>query len=892
MPARRIASFLHLPRSADRIRAEVDEELRFDIEMRARDLINAGAAKDEAYARAEREFGDLAATRRYCEELDMQREADERRADLVADLISDIAIAWRAMRRTPAFAAVVLLTLALGIGANTAVFSVVRRVLIEPLPFRAPEQLYRLYTKPSQADGDYDKLSAVELAMLANESRSVAGVTQYGWRSSVTYADERTAEPWETVMVAPNFFDVMGIQPALGHAFSEADAPAGAPRTTIISYARWQSTFGGDPHVVGRAVEFNGTRFTIIGVLPEKFVGPTFTADALFPLDVAGTLRNDQRNKSRAYRGFARLRAGISLAQFQAELSALRPRFQTLYPNLKYAGIILPKPLHEAIVGEAAPVLMMVMIAALVVLLAACINIAGLFLARAVARRRELGVRAALGADRGRLIRQVVTEAALYGVAGGAIGVALAFILKRAFLALIGDMLPKLDRIPLNGSVLALAFGVSLLCGLAFGILPALAATRLDMRDALGEGGTRSSSQGRAGARGSRVLVSAQIAFAIVLVVGAGLLTRTFVTLIRTPLGYETTSQQLTFGLNPSRRWYQDRPSLLALRDELTNRLHALPNVRSVGFTAVTPWQGGMMNVPVHVEGRVENASDVPSIEFAPASPEYFAALGIPVRAGRAFQPSDQPSAIPVVIVSDAVARRLWPNSNPIGARVHLDDVPGDSARVREVVGVVGDYRETVTSPVEPTIYIPAAQYPRFSGAFVIRATGDAAALVPQLKQLIRGIDPKMPVLYPQTLRRIFANSVERQRLAMALMATFAALALLLAALGIYGIMAYAVVARTREFGIRAALGASQRRILALVLRQGITTAAIGIASGLALAAVLTRYMAALLVGVTTHDVATFVVAPVLLAVVAVIACLLPARAATRVQPVDALRVE
>lgn len=889
---RRIARFLHLPRSADRIRAEIDEELQFDIEMRARDLIDAGIPRDEAYARAEREFGDLMATRRYCQELDMQREAEERRADLIADLQSDIAIAWRAMRRTPAFAAVVLLTLALGIGANTAVFSVVRRVLIEPLPFRTPEQLYRLYTRPAEADGDNDKLSAVELAALASASRSVVGVTQWGWRSTVTFTDERTAEPWNSVMIAPNFFDVMGFRPAFGRGFADADAAAGAQKVAIVTYDRWQTTFGSDPHVIGRSIELNGLSYKIVGVLAQTFVGPTFTADVLFPLNTEGVLRNEKQNKSRAYRGFARLRAGVTREQFESELALLRPRFQALYPGIKNAGVIIPKPLHQAVVGEAAPVLVIVMIGALVVLVATCVNIAGLFLARAVARRRELGVRAALGAGRSRLIRQVITESAVYGVAGGAIGIALAFILKRAFLALIGDMLPKLDSIPLNGGVLGLAIVVALACGLAFGILPALAATRLDMREALGEGGTRSSSQGRAGARGSRVLVSAQIAFAVVLVVGAGLLTRTFVALVRTPLGYETTPRQLTFGVIPTRARYPDAASLDALRDELTSRFRALPNVREVGFTAVTPWQGGWMSVPIHVEGRVVADNDVPSIEFATASPEYFAALGIPLRMGRAFQLSDKADAAPVAIVSEAVARRLWPNGNPVGARVHLDDVPGDSAKVREIIGVVGDFRETVTAPVEPTVYVPAAQLPRFSSSFVIRATGDATALVPQLKQLVHTIDPKMPLLGPQTLRQIFANSVERQRLAMALMGVFAALALLLAALGIYGIMAYAVAARTREFGIRSALGASRRRILALVLRQGAATAAVGIVCGLVLAWLLTRYMTTLLVGVATHDVLTFVVAPVVLAVVAIAACLLPARAATRVQPVEALRAE
>ncbi len=894
MPRRPIGRFLRLPRSARRIRAEVDEELRFDIEMRAQDLAQQGLAPADALTIAKREFGDLETTREYCEELDMQREAAERRADVLEDLRVDLAIAGRAMRRTPAFATVVLLTLALGVGANTAVFSVVRRVLIERLAFRAPEQLYRLYTAPSQADGDDDKLSAVELAALATQSKSVEGVTQFGNYGSSTYTDDHTAEPWPTVMVSPNFFDVMGIRPALGRPFTGADVGAGAPTAVVISYAKWQSVFGRDPHVVGRPIELNGRRLTIVGVLPENFVGPTFIADALYPMNVAAILRNARGSRSRAYRAVARLHAGVSLAQFQAELPTLQARIQAQYPELKNAGVIRPKPLHAAIVGAAAPVLMLVMAGALLVLVVTCVNIAGLFLSRAVARRRELGVRAALGAGRGRLVRQVVAETALYGIVGGLLGVALAFLLKRSFLALASDMLPKVNNIPMSTGVLAAALGASLLCGIAFGVLPAIMATRLDTREALGDGGTRSSSQGRAGSRGSRALVMAQIAFAVVLVVGAGLLTRTFITLVRTELGYRADAQTLTFGLNPTRNRYPDVTALTGLVNALTTQLRALPGVTAVGYTAVTPWQGGMMSVPFRVDGHAVDEANVSAIELATASPEYFSALGVPIRMGRVFQSIDAGESPRVVVISESVARRFWPNASPIGARVRLDTgVPGDSAILREIVGVVGDIRERVTSAIEPTVYVPAAQYGgRLSSTFVVRGTGDAADLIPRVKQILHAIDPTLPLFYPRTLAEVVAQSVQRQRLAMGLMAAFATLALLLAALGIYGIMAYAVAARTREFGIRSALGAPRGAILSLVMRQGMVTALAGIAAGLVLAAVLSRFMSALVVGVSTHDVATFLLAPLVLGIVALIACLVPARAATRVQPVDALRIE
>ena len=893
MGRRPMRRFLTLPRSIQRIRADVDDELRFDIEMRARDLMASGATPHEAFARAEREFGDLEATRRYCEDLDMQREADDRRADLFDDLRADLAIAWRATRRTPAFAAIVLLTLGLGIGANTAVFSVVRRVLIEPLPFRAPEQLYRLYTAPAQSDGDNDKLSAAELDMLAHESRRIAGVTAFGWIGSGTYTDDRTAEPWATVMVAPNFFDVLGTRVALGRPFNAADVQIGAPRVAIISYQRWQSNFGGDTRILDRPMEMDGVRYRIVGVLPENFLGPTFVADALYPLNFDAVLRSARASRSRVYRGIARVRSGVTLDQLRSELAVLRPRVQARYPEIRNGGVVIPKHLHAAIVGGAEPVLIVVMVGVVVVLVVTCVNIAGLFLSRAVARRRELGVRAALGAGRSRLVRQVVTESALYGLAGGVLGIAIATGLQRAFLVLVGDVLPKMNGISLSAGLLGGAVVASLICGIAFGILPALSATRIDVREALGESGSRSSSPGRSGTRASRVLVSAQIACAVLLVVGAGLLTRTFFSLVHTDLGYQASRQQLTFGLIPSFKRYPDPAARAALLHSVTERLKAIPDVTAAGMTAVTPWQGGMMSVPMRIEGRPVDDNE-PSIEFATASPEYFSALGIPVRKGRVFATTDQQSAPPVIIISEAVARRFWPNADPIGSRVRIDTgVQGDSDLVREVVGVVADVREDALSPIVPTIYVPAGQFVgAFSGTFVVRTTGDAAALLQRVKQILHGIDPKMPLFYPLTLRDVLARSVARQELAMGLMVAFAVLALLLAALGIYGIVAYAVIARTREFGIRSALGASRQSILALVLRQGLTTAAAGIVCGLGLAVLLSRFMASLLVGVSVHDTLTFVLAPAALAVVAVIACVIPARAATRVQPVEALRAE
>ncbi|HWH51936.1 MAG TPA: ABC transporter permease [Gemmatimonadaceae bacterium] len=890
MPARPIRRFLRLPRSAARIRADLDDELRFDIDMRTRDYVAQDLSFDEARTRAVREFGDLDATRRYCEATDMEIESDIRRSHLVEDLRADLRLAWRAMRRTPAFAAVVLTTLALGVGANTAVFSVVHRVLIEPLPYRAPEQLYRLYAQPN-ADGS-DMLSAGELMTLAAQSKSIVGLTAFGNYGGLTYTSNNGAEPWQTASVDTAFFNVLGVRPILGRGFTDADLPRGAPHVVILSYSLWQRDFGGDSRVVGRTVLLNGNTFTVVGVLPSSFVEPTFNADALLPLDVASRAAVPAMATRRVWRAVARLGPGVSNAQLRSELALLHPRIQQLFPDIKNAGIVVPTPLHAAIVGGVGSVLIVVMVGALVVLVVTCVNIASLFLGRAMARRRELGIRTALGAARGRLVRQVLTEGLMYGVVGGALGVALAFFLEKLLLALTASLLGQVGDVHMNGGVLAFAIVLSIACGLAFGVGPALGTTRLDVRDALGDGGNRSASSGRSAARGSRVLVAAQIAFAVVLVVGAGLLARTFVSLVRTNLGYAATNHQATFILNMQGR-YRYPTEREQFVDALSQKLHGIPGVAAVGYTAVAPWNGGWMHVGFRIEGRQLDNGGPPSISLATASPEYFAATGVRLLQGRVFSPSDRPGTPPAIVISEDVAKKLWPNASPIGAHVFLDGAPiGDSTVANEVIGVVADVRPSVLEEVDPTVYQSALQTQIIGNEFVVRTSGDARALIATIRQDLHAIDPKFPLVNPRTLRDVLGASIERQQLAMGLMGAFALLALGLAALGVYGIMAFTVVARTREFGIRSALGASRGRILMLVLRYGLLTAAVGCVVGLAGAAVASKLLASMLAGVSAHDPITFVAAPIVLLLVALAASLVPARAATRVAPVEALRAE
>ena len=894
MPGR-IRRLLRLPRSASRIRADVDEELRFDLDMRAADLVKHGFSAEAARERAVAEFGDVEATRRYCEEQDRETERTARTRHVVEDLATDAAIAWRAMRRTPAFALVVLATFALGIGANTAVFSVVRRVLIAPLPYQAPERLYRLYTTPAAADGDDNKLSMVELVDLAAESRTFSAVTISGNYGSAVYTDEQSAEPWRMASVALNFLDVLGVRPLLGRQFAEQDIQPGATRVTLIAYETWERDFGGDPRVVGRRVQLNNLDYTIVGVLPAGFVMPEpgfNTIDALQPLNVPGIVRTARMSRGRAYRGIARLRAGATEAALRAELPVLRRRLRDRYPEIKNAGVIRPVPLHAAIVGTAGTVLLLVMFGAIVVLVIACVNIAGLFLSRGAARRRELAVRVALGAGRGRLVRQVLTECGLYAVAGGSAGIVLAIVLKRALVALAGSALPTLGAVRLDGVVLATAAVASILCGLACGTGPAIAATKLDVRESLGENGARGASQGRARARVSRGLVSAQIAFAVVLLVGAGLLARTFVGLVSTNLGYAADAHALSFSVNLSGPRFRDAATRAGLMQSLVDRVHALPGVAAIGYTWVAPWNGGLMGVHMRIEGR-QSEGELPSIEYATASDEFFSALGIPLRAGRVFTREDRVGSPYALIVSESVARRFWPGASPIGARVRIEDLaPGDSGTVMQIVGVVGDVRPNLVDDPVPTLYTSERQWIGYGGNVVARTTGDAASLTPAIRGALHEVDPHVPLLFARTLRDVLRESIARQQLAMVLMASFAVLALALAAIGIYGVMSYATRARTREFGIRSAMGASPSSIVLLVIRQGFWTTFAGVVVGAACAAAGSRLLASLLVRVSPHDPATFVGAVLVSAAAALAANLLPARDATRVQPVEALRTE
>lgn len=867
-------------RTRETIRREIDEELRFDLDMRIAELVAAGESEEAARHRALEEFGDLERTREYCAEQDERAERSARWRALLAELRQDVRLSWRGLRREPGFALVVLVTLALGLGANTAVYSVLRRVLIDRLPYAAPARLVRLYG----GEGVMLPAAAIEGMRTSGSFEAVGAFGNYG---GLTFVGDARAEMWSGVQVDPAFFGVLGVPPLLGRTIDARDVEPGAPPVVVLSHGLWRRAFGGDSSVVGREIRLNDVTRTVIGVMPAAFVSPDRDPEAWTPLDLGAVLRDPvAAYRSRIYRAIGRVAGGATPAGLAAALERVSRQLREAYPATD--AVLPPRavPLQDDMVGSVRPVLLVLMGAAALVLLLCCVNLAELFLARATARRRELAIRAAIGAGRGRLVRQLVTESAVIALAGGALGIALAFACRQVFVGALSSMLPSVRDVPIDAGVLAFALVVSLTCALAFGLLPALAGTRTDPESALRES-SRGASAGRSLLRASRLLVVAQVALAVVLLIGAGLLGRTLVALGRTGLGFGTGPELLTFRVNLSSEPYADPARRQAFFDAFLDRVRSLPGVRAAAAVGVSPWSGYTSFGPdsLFVESRAEGAPEFAS--RVTVSADWFETLGIPLLQGRTFTEGDDAGAAPVALVSESVARRYWPDGNAIGARIR---VGRRDAELLTVAGVVADVRPRPAGDVEPTVYMPLGQNALAGGEFVVRTTGSGLALVPAIRRELFALDPTLPAASPRTLAQVFDGMVAAQRLPLLFTGAFALLALVLAVVGVYSIMAYAVTSRRREFAIRIALGAQQASVFGLVLRQGMGLALVGAAAGALAAGAATRWLARLLVGVSPHDPATFSAVVLGLLAVSAAACAVPARRSLAARPVDALR--
>ena len=786
--------------------------------------------------------------------------------------MNDIRYAVRAFLRTPGFTLVAVLTLALGIGATTAIFSVVHAVLLRPLPYADAEHL--VTTRGSLPD----------LRDLDRSNRSFDGTAM--WASN--QYNLRTGDDTRQVLggqVTRNLLPLLGVQPLLGRNFTEEDE---RQDTVILGYGLWQSRFAGDPGLLGRTIELSGTSYTVIGIAPAWFRFPTAAFQLWAPLGSID-IRSPQQAGNRAFRIFsvvARLKPGVTLQQAQADASQLSGRLAREFPATNEGVNLDLVPVYERLVGEVRPALTILFGTVGLLLLIACANVANLMLARTTVREREMAIRVALGAGRGRLVRQLMTESLALAVAGGLLGLLVTMWSIDLLPAAMEARLPRADGIRIDATVLAFSMCATLLTAVLFGLAPAMQ-TATAPSGSLKESGRGTTGSGR-GRRVRSAIVVVETALAVVVLVGAGLLVRSFLTLTARDAGF-TPANLISF--NVPFRSLPDDASRAQAAALLMDRLAELPGVAAAGaatgFPTVTPQRA----IRFAVEGRTLTA-DEDSALFIAATPGYFDALRTPVLQGRAFDARDTAGGLPVVVVSREFASQLFPGQDAVGHRLKLIN-PEQSAEWRTIVGVAGDvmYRGP-DEDLPPAIYTPFAQTPFMWLYVMVRTTGSPEPVMRSLRTIVPGVSPALTAANLRAMTDVVSQSVAEPRFHMVLVSSFAVLALLLSAIGIYGVLAYSVAQRTHEIGVRMALGAAGRDVMGLVLREGMTLAVAGVALGLAGAAALTRLMAALLFGVTARDPLTFGAGAAVLLGVAALACGIPAWRATRVEPNTALRAD
>ena len=879
---------------------DVQDEIRFHLEMRAQEFMERGMTPDDARRAAAAAFGDVPAIEAECRDVRAHRARERARRDYAGGVLQDLRFAVRTLRKSPGFTVVAVLTLALGMGAATAVFAVADGVLLRPLPYHDPARIAMVWmTGPSAwRDAGQLPLSAGYYLDVRAQTRAF---TQLAAFRSWAYNLSDVAEP-ELVAgsrTTPELFEVLGARPLVGRTFTAAEAVFGGPRVALISHALWRRKFGSAPDVVGRQITLGGERYTVLGVMPEGFAFPRGAelpsglqvrprTDVWTPLTFSP---EDMRNRGTLNLAVVgRLRPGVSLGAARSDLAAIAARLRrAVPPRINEELGLTTLALKEQAAAPVRPGLLMLLGGVACVLLIACSNVANLLVARTAARRRELTVRAALGAGRGRLARQLVTENVLLALAGAALGVLLAVWGKNAMLALVPGDLPRADDVVVDGRVLLAALVAAVTAGAVFGVAAAAAGVRGDL--ARGLSGSRGAigAQGRAG---RRLLVGGEVALTLMLLIGAGLLARSFLRLQRVAPGFDPHGALTAGVLMPiGNRFDQERegPAWSAFFNGYVERLRALPGVRAAGAVSSLPLTGAVESTGYSVEGEPPQRSREQSAEYAVITSGYFRAMAIPMVAGRDFDARDRREAPGVVIVSRAFARRHWPRESAIGKRIKLGFGPDGS----EIVGVVGDVKQTsLAATAVPAIYLPAAQFPYPFMSVVVRTAGEPGALAPALRREIAALDPAVAMHDVRTLDAVFTKSLAQQRFGLVLLGFFALTATGLAVVGVYGVIAHAVAQRTQEIGVRMALGARPRDAFRLVLGEGLRLTAAGLAAGLLGAYALSRFLSGLLYGVSATDAATFAAVTALLGAVALLASYVPARRATRVEPMVALRGE
>ncbi|HEY9284271.1 MAG TPA: ABC transporter permease [Pyrinomonadaceae bacterium] len=868
-----------------RIEQELDEELRAYVELLTAENIRGGMGAAAARQAALLEVEGVEQVKEQVREV--------RAGAMLETIVQDLRYAVRVLAKNPGFAAVAVLTLALGIGANSAIFSVVNAVLLRPLPYPDSERLVLINHNYRKLDMKA-AVSAPGYAYYREHARSFSAVAAVaGWNVNLTGDGE--PERLQGMTVTPNLFPLLGAAAAHGRVLLEEEGQPGRNRVVVLSDALWRRRFGGDPTVLGRAVTLNGNPYTVVGVMPPTFqfgreIGPP--ADFWSPLAFTPQQLAPANLTNEYLSVLASLRPGVAIEQAQAEMDSIAGTLRGQYmPGSDETnwGLLLT-PLGETVVGDIRPALLVLLGSVALVLLVACANVANLMLARAASRSKEIAIRAALGAGRLRVVRQLLTESAVIALLGGAAGLLVANWGLSFLLRVNGDRIPRAHEIALDWRVVAFTAGVSLLTGLVFGLGPAFQISRVDLQDTLKEGGRSGAAGTRRGVRGA--LVVAEVSLAVVLLVGAGLLVRSFVGLRQVSPGFrpeQVISMQVSLPFNR----YREPQQRAAFYRQALESVAALPGVRAAGAVSALPMSGENMSSSFRIEGRPAPASEpLPHGDLWSATHDYFRAMNIPLARGRYFSERDTADSPGVAVVDESLARKYWPNEDPVGKRISFEG-GAENPRWREVIGVVGHVKHGgLEGESRPQYYVPHAQNPGASMFVVAQADGDPSALAGPVRSAVRALDKDLPVYRVTTMERLVADSLSERRFSTLLLGAFAAVALLLAAVGLYGVLSYTVAQRRHEIGIRMALGARAGDVLRLVVGQGLWLTLAGLGLGLVAALALTRVMASLLYGVSALDPATFAGVALLLLVVALAACLVPAVRATKVDPTTALRAE
>ena len=868
---------------------EMEEELQSHVQLRADALERAGLQRAEAERRARIEFGSHVRFKEEC------REAMA--ANAVDQAIQDVRFSFRALRKAPGFSLVAVITLALGIGATVATFSVVNTVLLRPFAFNHPEKLLWIYSQRS--DNPRTNFSLPEYCDYRDQATSfdgLAGVASF----NPSFADSGPPERVQGVRMSASAFAMLGVRPLMGRILIAEDDRNGARGVVVISYGLWSRRYARDPAVIGRPVNLNGETREIVGVLPPSFALPNLDTEIVVPLQPDADPRRNVRNSVNFLRMVGRLKPNVTPQQAHAELEAIRQNLRREYPGIYTGKIGLTLvPLTEEIVMNIKSVLLTIFCAAGAVLLVGCVNLAGISLSRAAARQRELAVRTALGATRGQLTRLLLTESFVLAMAGGSLGMLLEVWGQRALLHLVPTDLPRIESFSIDWTVLLFAGVLIFIAALACGLAPAWLLSRSDLRDALVSSG-RGSTGGGLQSRLRTWLVSGQIALALVLLANAGLLLRSFMRLSTEKPGFDCTDVQ-TIRFSLPQTGYDDVATIVHFFDQVHSRASAINGIKSDALVSILPLAPKSISF-VHFtrpDRPPAKPEETPTTNYRIVTSEYFRTMGIPLLDGRSFTESDDAEHPPVAIVSTIVAKNHFPDRSPIGQRILVDDTDGDPRQV-EIIGIVGPVKQTnLETPAKADIYLPLRQMPkdgvpwlRNSAYWVLKTSGGATGLEQLLRDNIQNVDPNVAVGTVRPMTEGVAAALAARRFSLLLVGSFAAAALFLAAAGLYAVISYGIQQRNREIGVRLALGATRATILGMIFKEGAVLVAGGIMAGFVIALALARLVASQMYGVNERDPFSFAVVGLILSVISLVACGIAARRAMNIDPIVSLRCE